>query len=116
VAEATGRKPSFWDRRFKIALWIAVAEGILVALDNDFTRVVAIVIAVPIILFHLLAGRNLESPTAREISWTIALSQAMAVVLVIFAVLIGPLTLILAGVFAAVAIYLLLQDKPAQAK
>ena len=44
----------------KVALGIAVAEGIFVALEDDFSRVTVIVIAIPVILFYLLAGRTLD--------------------------------------------------------
>ncbi len=110
------RRGLFADRRVKIALWIAVAEGIIVAIEEDFSRITAIVIAVPIILFHLLAGRTLESRLARDVSWTLALSQAFTVLVVILAWIVGLLALVLAGVFAAIALFLLLADRPARAE
>jgi hypothetical protein len=101
-----------WTNRVKIALGIAVFEGLVVAFEKDFSRITVIVIAVPIILFYLLAGRSVESRLGREISWILAASQALAVVAVILAFIIGWLALLLAGVFAVVALYLLFQDLP----
>ena len=46
------------ENRLKVALGIAVAEGLFVALEEDFSRVTVIVIAIPVILFWLLAGRD----------------------------------------------------------
>ena len=98
--------------RMKVALGIAVAEGIFVALEKDFSRVTVIVIAIPVILFYLLAGRSLDSQLGREISWVLAMSQALAVVAAIIAIYVSTFALVLAGVFAAVAVYLLIHDRP----
>src|SRR5438105_549876 len=61
-----------WTNRVKLALGIAIFEGLLVAFEKDFSRITVIVIAVPIILFYLLAGRSVESQLGREISWVLA--------------------------------------------
>ena len=98
--------------RLKVALGIAVAEGIFVALEADFSRVTVIVIAIPVILFYLLAGRTLDSQLGREISWVLAMSQALAVVAAIIAITIPVVALVLAGAFAVVALYLLFHDRP----
>ena len=100
--------------RIKVALGIAVLEGIWVAVAGDITRWTLIIIAVPIIAFYLFAGRTLQSQTGREISWIAAASQAFAVLLAVVAKLIGPFTLIIAGVFAIVALILLIGEKPAK--
>jgi hypothetical protein len=99
------------ERRLKIALGIAVVEGIFVAVSKDFSRWTVIIISAPIIAFYLFAGRSLQSETGRHISWIAAASQAFTVILCVVALLIGPLTLILAGVFAVVALILLLGER-----
>jgi hypothetical protein len=101
-----------WTNRVKVALGLAILEGIVVALENDFSRITVLVIAVPIILFWLLAGRSLDSQLGREISWVLAASQALAVIVVILDFIIGALALFLVAAFAAVALYLLFQDHP----
>jgi hypothetical protein len=98
--------------RLKIALGIAVVEGIFVALEEDFSRVTVIVIAIPVVLFYLLAGRSLDSPTGREVSWILAMSQALAVVAAVIAIFIPTIALVIAGIFGAVAAYLLYHDRP----
>ena len=100
------------ENRLKVALGIAVAEGLFVALEEDFSRVTVIVIAIPVILFWLLAGRSLDSELGREISWILAMSQALAVVAAIVAILIPAIALVLAGIFGAAAAYLLYHDRP----
>ena len=111
---STGRW--LYQRRLRIALGIAVLEGILVALEKDFTRWTLIIISAPIIAFYLFAGRSLESDTGRQLAWIAAAAQAFAVILTIVALVIGAFVLIIAGVFAAIALILLFgeRDRPKQ--
>ena len=110
--QAPPRRSWLRENRLKIALGIAVAEGLFVALEEDFSRVTVIVIAIPVVLFWLLAGRTLESATGRDVSWILAMSQALAVCAAIIAILIPVVALVIAGVFGAVAVYLLYHDRP----
>ena len=103
------------ERRLKIALGIAVLEGILVAVEKDFSRWTVIIISAPIIAFYLFAGRSLASDTGRQLSWIAAASQAFAVLLCIVALIIGAFVLIVAAVFAAIALILILGDRPSRA-
>ena len=103
-----------FERRLKIALGIAVLEGILVAVEKDFSRWTVIIISAPIIAFYLFAGRALQSDTGRQLSWIAAASQAFAVILCVVALVIGAFVLIIAGVFAAIALILLFGDRPAK--
>ena len=112
--ETSAKRSWIWQNRLKLALGIALAEGIFVALEESFSRVTVIIIAIPIILFYLLAGRTLESRLARECSWVLAVSQALAVVAAIVAFAIPTIALVLAGVFGVIALYLLLHDRPDQ--
>ena len=108
--------PTTWlrENRLKIALGIAGVECLLVAFEKDFSRVTVIVIGIPVILFWLLAGRTLESETGRDISWILAMSQALAICAAIVAILIPTVALVIAGIFGAVAVYLLYHDRPDQ--
>jgi hypothetical protein len=100
-----------FERRLKIALGIAVLEGILVAVEKDFSRWTVIIISAPIIAFYVFAGRALESDTGRQLSWIAAASQAFAVILCVVALVIGAFVLIIAGVFAAIALILLFGER-----
>ena len=111
--EAAGRRPWYADTRIKVALGIAVAEVLLALIKTDISRPTIIAIAIPVMLFHLLAGRNLHSARSRDISWTLALSQGLAATTAVISYFIGTLVLILAGAFAAAALYLLWTDRPA---
>ena len=100
------------ENRLKIALGIAVAEALFVALEEDFSRITVIVIAVPVILFWLLAGRTLESEWGRDVSWILAMSQALAICAAVIAWVIPVAVLVIAGIFGAVIVYLLYHDRP----
>ncbi len=101
-------------RRLKIAIGIAVLEGIIVALSADFSRWTVIIVSAPIIAFYILAGRSLQSDTGRQLAWIAAATQAFAILLCVVALVIGSFALIAAGLLAAVAVILLLgeRDRP----
>jgi voltage-gated potassium channel Kch len=98
-------------RRVRLALWIAVLEGIIVAFRGDVSRWTVIAIAIPLLAIYVFWGRNAKSHTARQITWIAGASQALAVVVVILAFLLNWLALLLAGVFAAIAVLYLLSDR-----
>lgn len=98
-------------RRIRITLWIAVIEGIIVALLHDISRWTVIALAIPILALYVFWGRNARSDTTRQILWIGGASQALAVVVVILAFLLDWLALLLAGIFAAVALLFLLSDR-----
>jgi hypothetical protein len=102
------------QRRLKIALGIAVVEGILVAVEKDFTRWTVIIISAPIIAFYLFAGRSIASDTGRQLSWIVAAAQTFAAILAVLAIVIKLFVLIIAGVFAVIALILLLGERPAK--
>ena len=98
-------------RRLKIAIGLAVLEGIIVALEKDFTRWTVIIISAPIIAFYVFAGRSLQSDTGRQLAWVAAATQAFAILICVVALLIGSFALIAAGLLAAVAVILLLGER-----
>jgi hypothetical protein len=101
-----------YARRLKIALVIAVVEGIFVAFSNSFSHWTVIIISIPIIAFHLFAGRTLDSDVGRQLSWIAAASQTFTVIICVVAELIGKTSLIAVGIFAAIAVILLIGEKP----
>ena len=107
-------RSALWNTKTKIALGIAAAEALLVWVKNDFTTWTVVIISIPIILFYLLAGRTLDSRLGRDISWVAATAQALAVCAAILVHIISALALILAAIFAAVVLLLLLSDRPQQ--
>ena len=98
-------------RRIRIALWIAVFEGIIVALFHDVSRWTVIAVAIPLLALYLFWGRTASSDAARQLSWIAGASQSLAVVVVILAFILSWLALLLAGIFAVVAVLFLLSDR-----
>ena len=98
-------------RRVRIVLWIVVAEGILVALSHDLTKWTVIGIAIPILALYALWARNSSSDTIRQLGWIGGASQSLAVVVVILGVLLSWLPLVLAAIFAVIALLFLFSDR-----
>ena len=98
-------------RRVRIVLWIAVIEGVVVWLVHGVGKWTVIAIAIPCLAIYVFWGRDASSDTARQVSWIVAASQALAVVVVILAFILGWLALVLAGIFAAIALLFLLNDR-----
>ena len=98
-------------RRIRFALWIAVIEGVIVALLHDVSRWTVIAIAIPLLALYLCRGRTAQSDTVRQLSWIAGASQALTVVVVILAFILSWLALLLAAIFAVVAVLFLLSDR-----
>ena len=98
-------------RRIRITLWIAVIEGIIVAVSPSFTKWTVIAIAIPVLAIYALWGRNAKSDTTYQIAWIAGASQALAVVVVILGVLLSWLPLVLAAIFAVIALIFLFHER-----
>jgi hypothetical protein len=113
VIEHGTTKTGRWlrPRRMRLALWIAVAEGILVALFHDVTRTTVVLLAVICILLYVLWGRSAKSDTARQVTWIAGASQALAVLFVLLAVFAKPLVYALIVIVALIAIAFFFVDR-----
>ena len=98
------------ERRVRVALWIAVIEAILAAFSHDISRLTIIALAAIFVPLYLFWGKD-RGDTIRQFSWIAAASQALAVVAVMLAYFIGLLVLLVAGIFAAVALFLIFSDR-----
>jgi hypothetical protein len=98
------------QNRVRTALWIAVVEVILAALTATVSKVLIIVLGLIAIPVYLIWGRE-QRGTIRHVSWIAAASQALAIVAVLLSHFIGLLVLVLAGIFAAVALFLIFADR-----
>ena len=96
--------------RVKLALGLAVLEGLLVALDV-IPGWVALVGAAAIIAFYLFVGRSTRSDTLRQTSWTLALSQVLVALIPVLVFVIGTLAVIAVAVLAIAALVALLADR-----
>lgn len=98
-------------RRLRIALAIAGAEGIVVALREDVSRVTVIVVAGVFLAFYVFAGRKVRSDAGRQLSWIAGASQALAVIAAVLAFILSWLALILVAIFALVVLFFLFTDR-----
>jgi hypothetical protein len=112
VIESGSSRTGRWlrERRLKLALWIAVAEGIVVALRGDISRWTVVVIAALVLVVYMVVRDRTRWDAARELIWIVAASQVFALLVVILAFVIGALALVLVVLFALVALAYLFSD------
>ncbi len=94
-----------------IALSIAVAEGLVAAIEKDVSRWTVIGVAVPLIAFYVWAGRSLRSDAGRQLAWIAASSQVLAVLVVIFVFVLFWLAIVAVAVLAVIALIFLFTDR-----
>jgi hypothetical protein len=104
----TGR----WLRanRIKLAIWIAVAEGILIII-GPIPKVPAILLALVIVGLYFWFGRRITFDTGRQAAWVAAASQALVALVPILAIVVGTLALIAVGFIAVIALILLFTNR-----
>jgi hypothetical protein len=112
VIDARSSRASRWlrERRLRLALWIAVLEGIVVAVRGDISRWTVLVIAALVLLLYVSLRERLNWDAGRQVLWIVAASQVMAVLVVILAFVVGVIALILVALFAIVALVYLFSD------
>ena len=98
------------ERRLRLTLWVAVIEGLLVALTHDLTRWTVLVMAVIVLAFYMVVGRQLRWDVARQLSWIAAASQALAILVIIVAFILGLVAIVLVALFAVAALVYLFSD------
>ena len=109
------RGPTGWlhRHRFRIVLWVAVAEGIVVWATHGFhiaTIIVLAAIAFACLMLYRFTTERTQSSFLHQLVWLLAASQLGATILVAAGyILIGALIVLLV-IFALVALGLLLLD------
>jgi hypothetical protein len=98
------------ERRLRFALWIAVLEGIVVAIRGDVSRWTVVIIAALVLVVYMLIRQNVRWDAARQVVWIVAASQVLAVLVVIMAFVVGAIALVLVVLFALVALAYLFSD------
>ena len=98
------------ENRVRLAIAIAIAEGLLVAF-GVIDGLLALLVALLLLLFYFAYGRKLRWDWAREASWVAATSQAFVALVPVLVIVIGTLALIGVAVIAVVALVLLFADR-----
>ena len=112
IIEAGGTRVGRWlrGRRVRLALWVAVIEGLLVALTPDLTKWTVLVIGAILLAFYMVAGRNMSWDVGRQLSWIAAASQALAILVVVLAFVLEYVAILAVVVFAIIALVYLFSD------
>ena len=105
VVEHGSTRTGRWLRRHRtrLALWIAVAEGALVIFDV-IPGWTAFFVALALVLFYVLFGRNLPTESTRQVSWIAAVSQIFVALLPVLVALLTIAAVVVLVVIAAVAL------------
>ena len=98
------------EHRVRTALWIAVLEVVLAALTASVSKYTIIALGLITTPMFLIWGKD-QRGTIRQVSWIAAASQALAIVALLLSHFIGLFVLVLAGIFAAVALFLIFADR-----
>jgi hypothetical protein len=98
------------ERRLRLALWVAVVEGLLVALTPDLTKWTVLVIGTILLAFYIVAGRQMRWDVGRQLSWIAAASQALAILVVILAFVLKLVAIVAVVAFAIIALVYLFSD------
>jgi len=98
------------ERRLKIALGLALVEGILVIADV-IPNWLAIVVGAAIVGYWFFAGRHHRWQLARQMSWTAAMSQVFVALVPLLAFVLTALAVVALVIIAIVALVALLADR-----
>jgi hypothetical protein len=105
-------RPGRWlqSKRIRFALWIAAIEALIVLLSHDVTKWTIVALAVVSVLAYL-GGRESRSSIVRAVLWIFAVSQLLAVIAVILAVIVKWAAIVALVVFAVLGLVYLFLDR-----
>lgn len=98
------------ERRVRVALVIAVVEGVLV-LAKVISWPIALVLAVATVVVYFAVAGRLRSDAARQVAWIAAASQALVALVPVLLIVVGTFALIAVGLLAVVALVLLFSER-----
>jgi hypothetical protein len=98
------------ERRVRVALWVAVIEGILI-LVHTIPVWIAIVIGLVVCVVYFTAGDRIRSDTVHQVGWIAAVSQALVLFVPVLVAIVWGAALLVVLVLALVALALLFSDR-----
>lgn len=107
---STPRSRWLHARRFKIALGIALAEGVLVIVDV-IPAWIAVLAGIAVVGYWFFVGRNHKSQVARDAGWTAAMSQVIVALVPLLAFVLTTLAILVLVLIAVVALVALIADR-----
>ena len=97
-------------RRLRLAGIVALVEALLVIV-HAIDKLVALVIAAVIVAVYLWIGRKIRSDTGRQLSWLIAASQALVLLVPVFLLFFWTLAIVAVAVIGVVALIALFSER-----
>jgi hypothetical protein len=112
VVEHRSTRPGRWlrERRIRLALWVALIEGLLIVVDV-IPWGLALVVAVGIVVVYFVLRDRVGSDTVRQAGWIAAASQALVAVVPVFVAVATVLALVVLAIIGIVALLVLLGDR-----
>lgn len=98
------------ENRLRIALLVALVEGVLV-LVGEIDWWVVLVLAVAAVWLYVASGRSARREWLREASWILAVSQVAVVLVPALALVLTAFAVAALVVLAVVALVVLLRDR-----
>lgn len=98
------------ENRLRIAVIVALVEGVLV-LVGEIAWWVVVLVAVAAVVLYVSRGRQAPSQKLREGSWIVAVSQLAVVLVPALALVLTALAIFTLVVLALVALVVLLRDR-----
>jgi hypothetical protein len=98
------------ESRLRIALIVALVEGILVLLGSIDWWIV-VLLAIVAVAFYVMAGREAGREEVRELSWIFAVSQVAVVLVPVLALVLTAFAVVALVLIAVVALVVLLRDR-----
>ena len=108
VIEHGSSRPGRWlrERRLRIALWVAVIEGIFIVF-HQIPVAVAIVVGIAVVVLYITQGDRLTSDIVGQVAWIAAVSQVLVMLVPIFLIVLWSIALLIVAILAVVALVLL---------
>ena len=112
VIDANSSRTSRWlrERRVRLALWIAVLEGVVVAVSGNFSKWSVLIIAALVLGLYVVLRDRLTWDAARQVLWIVAASQLLALLVALFFFLFKWIAIALIALFAVLALVYLFSD------
>ena len=110
--EHASTRPGRWlrDRRTRIALLVAVIEGVLVVM-GVVPEWIALAVAAAVIVLYLAYGRRLRADSGRQLAWIAALSQSLVALIPLLLFVLTALAFLALAVIAIFALIALFADR-----
>jgi Ca2+/Na+ antiporter len=98
------------ENRFKVALILAIVEGVLVLL-GEIEWWVVVLLAIGAVALYVWRGRTAKREEVRDGSWIFAVSQVAVVLVPVLALVLTAFAVVALVFLAVVALVALLRDR-----